>query len=252
MGLAKGEYIGFVDADDWIDEAYFERLYSSAIHAGTDMAKASAVAIYPDGSRKSFSNLNSEIQTRKEKRKPLAACFTYEFWTAIYRRSMLLHHHIVFPDIRNGEDLVFLMQACSIGSGIVIVPGVHYFYRQHDSSTEAVRDESYYESILQAGKEMLGFISRHDYEAWDRTIMAGHVVRLMTSRIKEIQDLAGMEIYSGTYSEQCLKVILDAEIPGLNMLQIISEGYQVARRRDELKTSYSYKLGRLLVSLFTG
>lgn len=40
MRVAKGEYIGFVDSDDWVDLDYFEKLYNSAKKYDTDIACA--------------------------------------------------------------------------------------------------------------------------------------------------------------------------------------------------------------------
>ena len=37
MGVAKGEYIGFVDGDDWVDENMFEAMFSMAISSEADI-----------------------------------------------------------------------------------------------------------------------------------------------------------------------------------------------------------------------
>ena len=37
MEAAKGEYIGFVDSDDWIEPDMYERLYSAAISTNADV-----------------------------------------------------------------------------------------------------------------------------------------------------------------------------------------------------------------------
>lgn len=38
MKIAQGEYIGFVDSDDWVDLDYFERLYNAAKKYDSDIA----------------------------------------------------------------------------------------------------------------------------------------------------------------------------------------------------------------------
>ena len=248
ISIATGEYIGFLDADDWVEDAYFEKLYHAAKRVGADMAKASVLVVHPDGSKERFSNLNKEIQAGLREGKPLAARFTYEFWSAIYRRSALLKHGVVFPDIRNGEDLVFLMHAASVLSGIVIVPEVYYFYRQHDASTEAVRGEAYYDSILQAGEKMLELIAMLDYSTKDRMILAAHILRFMTSRTKELQQHRDMKEYALKYSERCLQVMMGAEVPDLKWLELISAGYSTAQDLERVKSSYSFRLGKLLLS----
>ncbi|MDR2708410.1 MAG: glycosyltransferase, partial [Elusimicrobiota bacterium] len=38
INIAKGQYIGFVDSDDWIEDNYYELLYASAIKENADIA----------------------------------------------------------------------------------------------------------------------------------------------------------------------------------------------------------------------
>ena len=46
--LARGEYIGFVDSDDWIDPDYYEKLYQAAITENADTAKTEAIIVERD------------------------------------------------------------------------------------------------------------------------------------------------------------------------------------------------------------
>ena len=45
MKIAQGEYIGFVDSDDWVDLDYFEKLYISAIKHKADISLGTNVRI---------------------------------------------------------------------------------------------------------------------------------------------------------------------------------------------------------------
>ncbi len=48
ISMAKGEWIGFVDSDDWIEPQMYERLYEAATAAGTSIAQASRDEIDED------------------------------------------------------------------------------------------------------------------------------------------------------------------------------------------------------------
>lgn len=48
---ASGEYIGFVDSDDWIDENMYDRMLSVALETKADMVCSALVCEYPDGKR---------------------------------------------------------------------------------------------------------------------------------------------------------------------------------------------------------
>ena len=43
LKLAKGEFIGFVDSDDWVDIDYYEKLYNAAKNNDCDIATASII-----------------------------------------------------------------------------------------------------------------------------------------------------------------------------------------------------------------
>lgn len=53
--IATGEYVGFVDSDDWVDLDYYEKLYNSAKKYDSDIALATNVRI---GNGKTKKRLN--------------------------------------------------------------------------------------------------------------------------------------------------------------------------------------------------
>ena len=57
MEIAEGEYVGFVDSDDWVDLDYFEKLYLTAKKYNSDIALATNVRI---GNGKTKKRLNIE------------------------------------------------------------------------------------------------------------------------------------------------------------------------------------------------
>ena len=57
---SSGEYIVFVDSDDWVDLDYFERLYNAAKKYDSDIALATNIRV---GKRKSKKRLNITEET---------------------------------------------------------------------------------------------------------------------------------------------------------------------------------------------
>ena len=45
LEVAKGEYLGFVDPDDYIDLNFYEELYKKALEDGADIVKAEIITI---------------------------------------------------------------------------------------------------------------------------------------------------------------------------------------------------------------
>ena len=108
LQLATGEYIAFLDADDWIEPNMYELLYTKA--NGADLCCGNLRQDYEDG-RESVVLTNTympqgvlTISMRKQVLRSFVAYFT----TYIYRREWLMDNGIVFPDSKSAEDSAFL------------------------------------------------------------------------------------------------------------------------------------------------
>jgi len=155
--LAKGEYIGTVDADDWVDIGFFDKLYWVACNTGADISKGSLIKWFPTGKKVVQKGLNRRINQGIRHRKPLVKLFNHEITTAIYRRALIIQHGITFPQIPNGLDIVFLLKVCSHANSIVTVNNCYYYYRIHTQSVSRTYGSGYYQSILGCFREHLRF-----------------------------------------------------------------------------------------------
>jgi len=158
--LAKGEYVGFIDADDYIDLNFYEKLYTSIKTNNTDIAKAESIEVLPDGEYIYHKELNTRIK-KGIRNNPLFILFTYEHWTALYKKSILINHQIKYPDIRNGQDVVFLLRYTYFATSISLIQDVYYYYCKHERSTTSVKTASYFNSLLECFDLKIEFINTH-------------------------------------------------------------------------------------------
>ena len=136
MQVAKGEYIGFVDADDWVDLDYFEKLYTAAKKYNSDIALATNIRIGNGITKKRLNiekeefvtTLQDKIDVSKQVKNP---CPTNK----IYRREMLASNNIIWPEGVYCEDKLFTMQAIYYSNGLVTVPDIYYYYFRNPQST---------------------------------------------------------------------------------------------------------------------
>lgn len=105
---AQGEYIGFVDSDDFIDLDFYEKLYKKAAEANADIAKGNYAVngIIVD------SHINSIIEKDKN-----ALCFS--FCSAIFRTKLLKEYNIRFPMLIDMEDPLFTLNFAQVSNKVV-------------------------------------------------------------------------------------------------------------------------------------
>ena len=141
--IATGEYIGFVDPDDWIDLDMYESMYSKAKEFDTDIVICNIEKYYNN------SNFVEHINTLKsisELDKNITSNITYNFkhlykdflkltnnyaGCRIYKRKLISDYKIRFAPIRTGEDKLFCCMAKILAERIIHINKEFYHYRIH-------------------------------------------------------------------------------------------------------------------------
>lgn len=143
LDIAQGEYIGFMDADDYVDLDFYEKLYNIAKSENSDIAKAMRFEIDILGQKK-LQELNSQISLNKFN-------FTYQWTTAIYKNEVIQSNKIRFPlNLQHTEDIVFLTHCLIKANKISLIGNTHYYYCRHANSlnSEEKKQEHLPSSIL--------------------------------------------------------------------------------------------------------
>lgn len=136
MKYAKGEYIGFIDSDDWVDLDYFEKLYAAAKKYNSDIALATNVRVGNGKTKKRLNikkeefaiSLQDKINISNQAKNP---CPTNK----IYRLKMLKENNITYREGVYCEDKLFTIQSLYYANGIVSVPDINYYYFRNPNST---------------------------------------------------------------------------------------------------------------------
>lgn len=144
MQYATGEYIGFVDSDDWIDPEMYQVMVERAEEYHCDTVSCQAYRNKADGSEVSeiltkerlFDNKQSAIVDGE-----WPAFFFGSVCKKIYRRDMLLHHELVFPEKLLYEDNYFTMVAAMYCKRGYHIAKCYYHYRENPLSTTQSRNK---------------------------------------------------------------------------------------------------------------
>lgn len=134
---AQGEFVCFVDSDDWVAPDFLEQIMQPR-YVATDILFWGYTAAYPDHEeQRTVPELYGEGQTEawqviaELKRQKM---FGY-MWVDRFRRSLLVEHQIRFAtDIRVHEDLCFTNEYCQYITSAAALPCCGYHYRQEGAS----------------------------------------------------------------------------------------------------------------------
>lgn len=126
---SSGDYIGFVDSDDYVDSDYFEKLYIAASDNNADIACA---GIIREGKKykKVFLEYKSIETANSFKGKcELVNGVNHSYaWDKIYKRESLISNNLEFIRGMLFEDRPFVADAYEKMGTLVTVPGVYYHY----------------------------------------------------------------------------------------------------------------------------
>ena len=169
LDAAQGEFVGFVDSDDFIDFDFYEKLYTKAKETGADAAKGNVYNYNPQTQEtylSEFYNMNDKIRENK-------AYFHYGFTSAIYSRQLLAQNNIKFPEgIVYFEDPYFSVQVLLNLKNIVIVDDAKYFYTDISQSiSRCTLEVSYANDFLLVSKNIAEILNNSKIDCASYTII---------------------------------------------------------------------------------
>lgn len=139
---AKGEYIGFVDSDDWVDKDFYEKLYNTATKTNSEIAVAGIIRLHKFN-RKNHLLIKDCISTDNYQKK-IEICDVPDksyVWNKIYKRSELQKNNLTFKPGVIYEDVIFTPQVLNKLKRLVSVPNTYYYYWRNANSTVTLRSE---------------------------------------------------------------------------------------------------------------
>ena len=146
LAAASGAYIGFVDADDYIDPSMYERLLAAM--DGAELANCGYFSFSEDGGQKAKSPARDGgfvVETADDLGRLVAE--TPDFiWDKLFDARTISENEITFPDGRvYGEDTVFLVKYLSHVKKAVFINAPLYYYNAYSegSITNTISDRWY-------------------------------------------------------------------------------------------------------------
>lgn len=149
LSVARGDYIGICEADDFADPKMYEMLYRTAKHYDADIAKADYCQ-HREGSgfdapRKVLAGFAAN-KPFDPIDKPEILLVEPSIWSGIYRRQMIADNNIAFNSTPGAsyQDASFGQQCWICAKCAVLLMGAYLHYRIDNEDSSSVSSDKVY------------------------------------------------------------------------------------------------------------
>ena len=158
LNAATGEYIGYVDSDDWVDLNFYEKLYNAAKKYNAEAACANIIRCGNKVKKYKLKFENEQFITDNVEKLKATKIPKYNYvWNKIYKRTSLQNLNITFPYGRYYEDICWSIKVLYYLNGLVTVPDCAYYYRRNEYSIVSTKSPKHVSDAMDSEKEMIEF-----------------------------------------------------------------------------------------------
>lgn len=154
--IATGEYLFFLDSDDWFKPTFIKDMYSKAKKDDSDIVMC-GYDVFDNKLNKFIKNVKISNQyitvspfSPRKFNNSLFNIISPNPWTKIFKRELFTKYDLIFENYKSCDDLTCVCLALALSKKISIINKsyINYRYNQTDNQTANVANES--ESFFRA------------------------------------------------------------------------------------------------------
>lgn len=195
--IAKGDFLGFVDSDDFIDLDYYENLIQEAERSSADIVRAACVYVDPvkieyNDRYKIIELDNRHVKYESERNrlfKKNKLFFCDGFTTCIIKKDIVIEHNITFPEgTNNFEDVVFLVKSVYFANYIATIENTYYFYYLRENSNSRNSNiERKLQNVINNSQMIIKFMNICEYNDEEYMYISKYILETIKSLQKKMR-----------------------------------------------------------------
>lgn len=192
LECANGEYIAFLDSDDYIDKDFLEKLYNAAKKNNCDIAAATIIR-KREKSQKYRVHYETETisETLEEKIKVCDIPRCCYVWNKLYKRELIKNQQ--FKEGAYFEDVLWMPEVLKQSNRLVTVPDTNYYYMVTKGSIVKTPTKKKQEDSYNAKKFLINFFEENNLDLSEKykklTKEVKYLYKIPICKIKEYQDI---------------------------------------------------------------
>lgn len=148
INKSKGDYICFIDSDDYIRNDFLELMYNKCNNDNLDLCICDYNYVYDSGKIKKV-NLESFINTNLNETPKLLIDIPLGPCNKMYRKSMIVDNKIKFSEKLKYEDISFVASTLFYSKCIGKIDETLNYFSVHENSETTTRDERCFDIFKQ-------------------------------------------------------------------------------------------------------
>ena len=197
---ARGEYIAFVDSDDWINESFLENHYKTITKYDADIS-AGTIIRWRENYQKYRVHYTEErvFDTLKDKIEVCSIPKCCYVWNKLYKTELVKQHK--FADGAYFEDMLWTPEILKTSGKLVTVSGADYFYRVNKGSIVKKKPSAKKQAdSYNAHKYIIEFFEENNLELSKKhklvTKRIIYLFNLPVARIKEYENTSTFYLFN--------------------------------------------------------
>lgn len=190
---ATGEYIAFLDSDDYVDRTLYQKMYEKAKATNSDYVECDFYWMYPDHQK-------HDIGYRYKDKKEMFAKARVVAWNKLIKRGLITDNKLQFPEGLYYEDIEFFYKLLPHINKFAFVEEPLIYYVQRENSIVNKQDHRTKQIFIILDNVINYYKENGIYEEYEKEIEYTYTRLLLCSSLKRM-----MHIGDETTKELALK-----------------------------------------------